>query len=1102
MTEGHEANVDVNPYKEDPNDCYKEEHEKDQLDKYIIKMGDITGKSNLMENKDFYRAKYDMITTDSISTTTEEVSCPFPLEGKGHDKEGLRISEEGEYEGASHHLALDDQESTKVDNGGSSDRSGSSSGRSSEGISDGGGTGNGARSGDVSSLGKTDWAMGSTASSVPKIDAPKFCDYKDLYPVGHTKLTRASEPSLISKNELSTGKEDQCDSFLSSFKTPASGNITHQTDGRLHDYASVLSGKENENNNQSMRKNTPVSELPNESTTSLRPHVYPSYVSNQVNHVMSRNNFPHMFNGLSMTTTVGGQRNFGAEGDYTRMLLRGNAPHIHCAHKSGNKNSLNVFHLKNGGWCAHGMCQEGRARSPSMGSTANLIRGEADLERFVGSVSSGSGINGVRNEEMTRNGEAVTKEISLKNETSVRNEINQRSANSCRCSKGGCTHRLALNGIGNNLRNVSRTENLKSLSCQNGGMYHLSVRMNKLRSSTAVLSDPREAPPMLSVQTMPLLRGTHPMHPGHPKHEAAHQLHPAHLQHEAARLQHEASHLQHETAHPIHEAAHPIHTASPSPPNNAAHLPEGNLTHNPKVEDKKKLTSVNGGDVKVPAMTHPHVMNSVENANVRLNSSRYLSRSCFGGCHAVVDAIREGPHRVGRSRSFMGMSFDRDMGPHFQGMLLPPSGCRVPGSAVPIRGDTRRASFSGGICGDVCGGASGGICGNVNVPFSGPFSGIMGRDCPVHTCKGGGSLKKRSGCSCAGGCVCAGCSGSGVCCGCGMAILKNPSSRQRGLTGPYKKVNEEHCKVVRTMVPRRHFIGCKHMNNWIGASESKHRGKNDKRRPSYTASSLRSAIDKPNEEVNKEKEVQPLDVVMKQVSKTVSGKKKKVLSTRFEIKAFLLNTMKAIGIVQAKWKLKNFGMYFWFHIKCIEKERDLNFYVKFFDSLFEIMTGKGIHFQQNDLHFLVNVFKDFHIYDCKNILRTSLKILNKYAKRKCKDFSILEDAEEDILDVNRALLLGGAAGSTGGGADSSETAAATSAATSRTTEATGGGTGTGTSIPAPPSSSNFFDVLFTSLKENHDALQKVGQEKLYLSNILSNFNELNYAELSHLFLRK
>ncbi|ANQ06470.1 Uncharacterized protein PCOAH_00008550 [Plasmodium coatneyi] len=1060
MTEGHKESVDENPYKEDPIDCYKEEHEeheKNELDKYLIKVGDITAKSNFIEKKGFCKSKYDLVMADSNSTTTEEVSCPFPLEGKGYDKDTMQISEEGEYGNAFQDLLLDDQQSTKVGNGESSGRSGSSSGRSSGGRSEGGGTGNGSVS---SSIGKNAWPVGNATESARKMDAPKFSDDKDLYPVANGKLTRSSEPFLISTNEMSKGKENQCDN-LSAVKTPTNGSIADQTNGTLNDYASVQSGKENEHNNHSPRQNTHVTELPNEGTNSLRQHVYPSYVSNPMNPVNSRNNALHMFNGPTTVTTVGGQKNLGPEGDYTRMILRGNSNHTNCVHKSGNKNGLNVLHLKNGGRCAaHGVSQESRGGSPSVGSAVKVIRGTTDLERFVGSVNSGRSINGVINQEVTQNGEIV------------RNVHSVRSASSWRGTKGG-THSLAFNGVGNNLRNVSRTENLKSSSRQNSGMYHLSVRMNKLRSSTAVFSDPGEAPPLLAVKTMPPVQVVPSVQTITPVQviPTVQTVPPVQVIPTVQTV-------------PLLHGTHPIHANAPSTPKNPVHLLEGNLNYNPKVEDKKKLTNVSGGDVKLAAMTNPHVKSSVENANVRLNLSRPLIRGSLGGGHAVVDSFRESPHRVGRNLNLIGVSFDRDIGPHFQGVVIGPSGGRVPCSAIPIRGDPTRGIFHGGI--------NGGVSVNVNVPFSGPFSGIVGRDFPVHTCKGGGGIKSPSDTGCGGSDSYGSCA---TCATCGMVMLKNLSSRQRGLTGPYKKVNEETCNMLKGMVRRRHFIGYNQMNNWIGPLESKCRGKIDWMGPSAASSRRSSGIFKPNEKVNKEKEMQLLDIMIKEANKTLSEKKKKNQLTKFEIKAFLLNTLKAIGIVQAKWKLKDFGMHFWFHIKSIEKERDLNFYVKFFDSLFQIITGKGIHFQPNDVNLLVNLFKEFHIYDCKNIFRTSLKVLNRYAKRNFKDFSILDNAE-DILDVNKALLQGMEGETGGGGADTPTSVDITPV------DAAGGDTSAGTPSRAPPSSNNFFDFLFSSIKENHDALQKVGQEKLYLSNIFANFNELNYGQLFHLFMRK
>ncbi|KOB86217.1 hypothetical protein PFDG_01928 [Plasmodium falciparum Dd2] len=131
----------------------------------------------------------------------------------------------------------------------------------------------------------------------------------------------------------------------------------------------------------------------------------------------------------------------------------------------------------------------------------------------------------------------------------------------------------------------------------------------------------------------------------------------------------------------------------------------------------------------------------------------------------------------------------------------------------------------------------------------------------------------------------------------------------------------------------------------------------------------------------------------------------KLIYTNYEIKMFLLNTIKAIGIVFKKWKFKNFGLYFWYHIKCIENERDLNFYIKIFNFLFEIITGKNIYYQINDIHNIVALFKEFKIYDCKHVLKKSIKVLNKYAKKNSKEFSLFENNQHVVLDINKHMLF-------------------------------------------------------------------------------------------------
>ncbi|ETW51782.1 hypothetical protein PFMALIP_00207 [Plasmodium falciparum MaliPS096_E11] len=78
---------DVNPY------YYKKENPYDNLEynKYVMNVNDVEG-TNIIDDKkkDLGKSKYDIFTTDSLSTTTDEVSYSYQIENKNEEKEYLR----------------------------------------------------------------------------------------------------------------------------------------------------------------------------------------------------------------------------------------------------------------------------------------------------------------------------------------------------------------------------------------------------------------------------------------------------------------------------------------------------------------------------------------------------------------------------------------------------------------------------------------------------------------------------------------------------------------------------------------------------------------------------------------------------------------------------------------------------------------------------------------------------------------------------------------------------------------------------------------------------------------------------------------------------
>ncbi|CRG95411.1 conserved Plasmodium protein, unknown function [Plasmodium gallinaceum] len=273
--------------------------------------------------------------------------------------------------------------------------------------------------------------------------------------------------------------------------------------------------------------------------------------------------------------------------------------------------------------------------------------------------------------------------------------------------------------------------------------------------------------------------------------------------------------------------------------------------------------------------------------------------------------------------------------------------------------------------------------------------------------------------------------------------IKKISKRKKDLNNnSYKKLNDENYKIIKSLIQKKNIINNKYINA-IPKYDLKDFSQNNK------------CIEKEYKEL--------LHLEQNAEVQKVINNKKKIILTKFELKIFLLNTIKAIGIVLKNWKLKKFGLYFWFHIKCIENELDLSFYINIFNFLFEIITGRSIYCQSNDINNIVKLFKEFIIYDCKNIFKKSVKILNKYAKKNSSNFSIFEN-NEDIIKLNKSLLL-----------NEDE-------------------------LNTNNKKNNFYDYLFNTMKETNDFFEKNGQEDMYFYNIFANFNELNYNEIFNFYI--
>ncbi|CRG98806.1 conserved Plasmodium protein, unknown function [Plasmodium relictum] len=274
--------------------------------------------------------------------------------------------------------------------------------------------------------------------------------------------------------------------------------------------------------------------------------------------------------------------------------------------------------------------------------------------------------------------------------------------------------------------------------------------------------------------------------------------------------------------------------------------------------------------------------------------------------------------------------------------------------------------------------------------------------------------------------------------------IKKILKKKKDLNGiSYKKINDENYKMIKNLLQNKNMINHKFINSL----------------PKYD---LKKNFTLNNNYIEREhKEL--LHLEQNTEMQKIINSKKKIILTKFELKTFLLNTIKALGIVLKKWKLKKFGVYFWFHIKCIESEIELGFYINIFNFLFEIITGKNIYYQSNDINYIVRLFKEFIIYDCKNIFKKCIKILNRYAKKNSKEFSIFEN-NEDIIKLNKSLLL-----------NEDE-------------------------LNNNNKKNNFYDFLFNRIKETNDFFEKNGEENIHLCNIFSNFNELNYNEIFNFYL--
>ncbi|CAD2085200.1 conserved Plasmodium protein, unknown function [Plasmodium vinckei brucechwatti] len=324
-------------------------------------------------------------------------------------------------------------------------------------------------------------------------------------------------------------------------------------------------------------------------------------------------------------------------------------------------------------------------------------------------------------------------------------------------------------------------------------------------------------------------------------------------------------------------------------------------------------------------------------------------------------------------------------------------------------------------------------------------------------------------------------------------------NRKDYLVEPYKKFNQENYHVMKNILFSRNFVNPQIMNGAFISNYNMRRN---------SSSSVASNISNNSNIINCTNSLFYLDNVLgfknniksndqlskdtpifsnaKNKSSNEAAKKcNKIIITKYEVKSFLVNTIKAIGCILKKWKNKKMGMYFWFHIQCIETEKDLNFYIHIFNSLFEIITGKNIYYQHNDINNIINIFKEFILYDCKHIFKKSIKILNNYAKKNSNNFSTFGNFKEDILNVNKSILLNDDENK------SSHTSSDNLVAS------------TGLEVQNEDNKKdNFLEHLFNSMKDNYHSLEKNNAGKMYLSNMFTSFNELNYNEIFNVFLKQ
>ncbi|CXH92917.1 conserved Plasmodium protein, unknown function [Plasmodium berghei] len=330
-------------------------------------------------------------------------------------------------------------------------------------------------------------------------------------------------------------------------------------------------------------------------------------------------------------------------------------------------------------------------------------------------------------------------------------------------------------------------------------------------------------------------------------------------------------------------------------------------------------------------------------------------------------------------------------------------------------------------------------------------------------------------------------------------------NRKEYLVEPYKKLNHDNYNVMKNILFNRSFVNPQIVNGSYISNYNMRRNSS-----SSVASNMSNNsnvinygnifyldnkvgfknIIKPNDQLCKD--ISILSNTKNKSSNELLKKNKKIIITKHEVKSFLVNTIKAIGCILKKWKKKKMGIYFWFHIQCIEGEKDLNFYINIFNSLFEIITGKNIYYQHNDINNIINIFKEFILYDCKHIFKKSIKILNHYAKKNSNNFSIFGNIKEDLLNVNKSLLL-----------NEYEKKSFLTLSNNLVTS-------TGIEVQNDINNfenhdnkkNNFLEYLFNSMKDNYYSLEKNNTGKLYLSNMFTSFSELNYNEIFNVFLKQ